>query len=56
MDELAPRDEVARAIHEQLRESGEQAVLLDMRAVDRPSASPTSSRRWRGPGSTRNAT
>ncbi len=33
VDELAPRDEVARAIHEQLRESREQAVRLDMREV-----------------------
>ncbi len=33
VDELAPRDEVARAIHAQLRESRAPAVLLDMRAV-----------------------
>ena len=34
VDELAPRDEVARAIHEQLQASGERAVGLDMRAID----------------------
>jgi L-aspartate oxidase len=34
VDELAPRDEVARAIHEQLERSGREAVLLDMRTVD----------------------
>ena len=34
VDELAPRDEVARAIDTQLRESGEKAVRLDMRGVD----------------------
>jgi L-aspartate oxidase len=33
VDELAPRDEVARAIHEQLRASREEAVFLDMREV-----------------------
>jgi L-aspartate oxidase len=33
VDELAPRDEVARAIHAQLRASGAPSVLLDMRAV-----------------------
>jgi L-aspartate oxidase len=33
VDELAPRDEVARAIHERLRDSGRDSVLLDMRAV-----------------------
>jgi L-aspartate oxidase len=33
VDELAPRDEVARAIHEQLR-GGVAAVLLDMRDVE----------------------
>ena len=33
VDELAPRDEVARAIHEQLRASGAASVLLDMREV-----------------------
>jgi L-aspartate oxidase len=33
VDELAPRDEVARAIDEQLRESGAASVLLDMRDV-----------------------
>jgi L-aspartate oxidase len=34
VDELAPRDAVARAIFRVLRESGERAVALDMRAVD----------------------
>ncbi|MGI8594883.1 MAG: L-aspartate oxidase [Solirubrobacteraceae bacterium] len=34
VDELAPRDEVARAIQERMRESGRSAVGLDMRAVD----------------------
>jgi L-aspartate oxidase len=34
VDELAPRDEVARAIDAKLRESGARAVGLDMRAVD----------------------
>jgi L-aspartate oxidase len=34
VDELAPRDEVARAIEIRLRESGARAVELDMRAVD----------------------
>ncbi len=34
VDELAPRDEVARAIQRRLRESGEPAVGLDMRAID----------------------
>src|SRR6476659_7319628 len=34
VDELAPRDEVARAIQARLDESGERAVGLDMRAVD----------------------
>jgi L-aspartate oxidase len=34
VDELAPRDEVSRAIHVQLLESGEPAVGLDMRAID----------------------
>ena len=33
VDELAPRDEVARAIHEQLRASGAASVMLDMREV-----------------------
>jgi L-aspartate oxidase len=33
VDELAPRDEVARAIHEQLHVGGEEAVFLDMREV-----------------------
>jgi L-aspartate oxidase len=34
VDELAPRDEVARAIEARLAETGERAVGLDMRAVD----------------------
>jgi L-aspartate oxidase len=35
VDELAPRDEVARAVNEQIVRSGEQAVMLDMREVKR---------------------
>ncbi|HWX87421.1 MAG TPA: FAD-binding protein, partial [Solirubrobacteraceae bacterium] len=34
VDELAPRDEVSRAIQAKLREDGERAVKLDMRAID----------------------
>ena len=34
VDELAPRDEVSRAIQRKLDESGEPSVGLDMRAVD----------------------
>ncbi|HTW42294.1 MAG TPA: FAD-dependent oxidoreductase [Solirubrobacteraceae bacterium] len=34
VDELAPRDEVARAIQERLEQTGGQAVGLDMRAID----------------------
>jgi len=34
VDELAPRDEVALAIESRLRQSGERAVWLDMRAID----------------------
>jgi len=34
VDELAPRDEVARAIQARLRETGASAVGLDMRAID----------------------
>jgi L-aspartate oxidase len=34
VDELAPRDEVALAIHTELERTGEAAVWLDMRAVD----------------------
>ena len=34
VEELAPRDEVARAIQELLSRTGERAVGLDMRAVD----------------------
>ena len=34
VDELAPRDEVALAIHTELERTGEPAVWLDMRSVD----------------------
>jgi L-aspartate oxidase len=34
VDELAPRDEVSRAIQTRLRETGERSVSLDMRMVD----------------------
>jgi L-aspartate oxidase len=34
VEELAPRDEVSRAIQQQLDQSGERSVGLDMRAVD----------------------
>jgi L-aspartate oxidase len=34
VDELAPRDEVSRAIALRLQESGERSVGLDMRAID----------------------
>jgi L-aspartate oxidase len=34
VDELAPRDEVSRAIWERLRQTGERSVGLDMRAID----------------------
>ena len=34
VDELAPRDEVSRAIHTELRESRKPSVGLDMRAID----------------------
>jgi len=34
VDELAPRDEVARAIQQRMRATGQAAVHLDMRAVD----------------------
>jgi L-aspartate oxidase len=34
VDELAPRDEVSRAIQERLRETGERSVSLDMRKID----------------------
>jgi L-aspartate oxidase len=34
VDELAPRDVVARAIAQRLEESGERAVQLDMREID----------------------
>ncbi|HUB72872.1 MAG TPA: FAD-dependent oxidoreductase [Solirubrobacteraceae bacterium] len=34
VDELAPRDEVSRAIHDLLERTGERSVGLDMRAID----------------------
>ncbi len=34
VDELAPRDEVSRAIHALLERTGERSVGLDMRAID----------------------
>jgi L-aspartate oxidase len=34
VEELAPRDEVSRAIEQRLRESGASSVGLDMRAID----------------------
>jgi L-aspartate oxidase len=34
VDELAPRDEVSRAIQASLRQSGEHSVSLDMRGID----------------------
>jgi L-aspartate oxidase len=34
VDELQPRDAVARAIHRRLRDTGEPAAYLDMRAID----------------------
>jgi L-aspartate oxidase len=34
VDELAPRDEVSRAIQSRLGESGQRSVSLDMRAID----------------------
>jgi L-aspartate oxidase len=34
VDELAPRDEVARAICQRLRQTGASSVSLDMRAID----------------------
>lgn len=34
VDELAPRDEVSRAIQERLEQTGAQSVGLDMRAID----------------------
>ena len=34
VDELAPRDEVARAVYDEMRRSGADSVALDMRQVD----------------------
>ena len=34
VDELAPRDEVSRAIQARLQQTGERSVSLDMRAID----------------------
>lgn len=34
VEELAPRDEVTRAIHDELQRSGREVVMLDMRTVD----------------------
>jgi L-aspartate oxidase len=34
VDELAPRDEVARAVHDELVRSGRDSVYLDMRGID----------------------
>jgi len=34
VDELAPRDEVARAVWERMREEGSASVSLDMRSID----------------------
>src|SRR5271165_491087 len=34
VDELAPRDEVSRAIHDRLAQTGGRSVGLDMRAID----------------------
>src|SRR5207237_10582008 len=34
VDELAPRDEVARAIHRQMLATGARSAYLDMRAID----------------------
>jgi L-aspartate oxidase len=34
VDELAPRDEVSRAIHTRIKETGAQSVSLDMRTID----------------------
>ena len=53
VDELAPRDEVARAIRA-MDATGATHVDLDMRHVD-PAASPTSSARCARPASTRRA-
>ena len=52
VDELAPRDEVARAIWSKMTESGRPSVDLDMRAVD-PRSSRTSSARCARRASTR---
>ena len=52
VDELAPRDEVSRAIQARLRETGARSVGLDMRAID-PARSRTCSRRCARRGSIR---
>ncbi len=49
VDELAPRDEVARAIYTELLSSGGDAVALDMRKVD-PGLFPTVVSALRGAG------
>jgi L-aspartate oxidase len=51
VDELAPRDEVSRAIEARLSETGAQSVGLDMRAID-PATSPTWSPRCARPALT----
>ena len=53
VDELAPRDEVARAIRTRDGPPASPCVWLDMRARRPGAASPTSSRRCATPGSTR---
>ena len=52
VDELAPRDHVARAIRTVMDRRGDACVYLDMR-TSTPAASPTSSRRCARRGSTR---
>ena len=54
VDELAPRDEVARAIYELLARTGERSVGLDMRAID-PAHFPNVVTALREAGSTRRA-
>ena len=51
VEELAPRDEVSRAIDELLERTGARSVSLDMRNVD-PALFPTSSTRSPKPEST----